>query len=59
VDATAGRALFARLRALLEQLNASGHNLDTLSMGMSGDFEAAIFEGATQLRIGTAIFGNR
>jgi pyridoxal phosphate enzyme (YggS family) len=58
-DVTAGRALFARLRALLEELNASGHNLDTLSMGMSGDFEAAIAEGATQLRIGTAIFGNR
>jgi pyridoxal phosphate enzyme (YggS family) len=59
LDAAAGRALFARLRALLEELNASGHNLDTLSMGMSGDFETAIAEGATQVRIGTAIFGNR
>jgi PLP dependent protein len=55
----AERALFARLRALLEELNASGHKLDTLSMGMSGDFEAAIAEGATVVRIGTAIFGNR
>ena len=58
-DAAADRALFARLRALLEELNASGHKLDTLSMGMSGDFEAAIAEGATLVRIGTAIFGNR
>jgi pyridoxal phosphate enzyme (YggS family) len=58
-DVAADRALFVRLRALLEQLNASGHKLDTLSMGMSGDFEAAIAEGATLVRIGTAIFGNR
>jgi pyridoxal phosphate enzyme (YggS family) len=57
--AAAGRALFGRLRALLEDLNASGHALDTLSMGMSGDFEAAIAEGATLVRIGTALFGNR
>jgi pyridoxal phosphate enzyme (YggS family) len=59
VDVNAGRALFARLRALFEELNASGHKLDTLSMGMSGDFEAAVAEGATLVRIGTAIFGNR
>jgi PLP dependent protein len=58
-DVMADRALFARLRALLEELNANGHKLDTLSMGMSGDFEAAIAEGATMIRIGTAIFGNR
>ena len=58
-DVAADRALFVRLRALLEALNASGHKLDTLSMGMSGDFEAAIAEGATLVRIGTAIFGNR
>jgi pyridoxal phosphate enzyme (YggS family) len=58
-DATAGRALFARLRALQGELNASGHKLDTLSMGMSADFESAIAEGATLVRIGTAIFGNR
>jgi pyridoxal phosphate enzyme (YggS family) len=55
----AEREVFARLRGLLEELNAGGLKLDTLSMGMSGDFEAAIAEGATQLRIGTAIFGNR
>ena len=58
-DAAAERAVFARLRNLLEALNASGHKLDTLSMGMSGDFESAIAEGATLVRIGTALFGNR
>ena len=58
-DMTAQRALFADLRRLLERLNASGHGLDTLSMGMSGDFEAAILEGATHVRIGTALFGER
>ncbi len=58
-DTAAQRALFGRLRTLLEDLNASGHALDTLSMGMSGDFEAAIAEGATLVRIGTALFGNR
>jgi PLP dependent protein len=55
----AERALFAQLRGLLEALNAAGHDLDTLSMGMSGDFEAAIAEGATHVRIGTALFGSR
>ena len=58
-DVTAGRALFARLRVLLEELNASGLKLDTLSMGMSGDYESAIAEGATLVRIGTALFGSR
>jgi pyridoxal phosphate enzyme (YggS family) len=58
-DAAAERAVFARLRSLLEALNASGHKLDTLSMGMSGDFESAIAEGATLVRIGTALFGSR
>ena len=58
-NAAAERAVFARLRMLLEDLNASGHKLDTLSMGMSGDFEAAISEGATLVRIGTALFGSR
>jgi hypothetical protein len=57
--AGAERAVFARLRILLEELNASGHKLDTLSMGMSGDFESAIAEGATVVRIGTALFGTR
>jgi pyridoxal phosphate enzyme (YggS family) len=55
----AERAVFARLRILQEELNASGHKLDTLSMGMSADFESAIAEGATLVRIGTALFGSR
>jgi pyridoxal phosphate enzyme (YggS family) len=58
-DPRSGRALFARLRELLGSLNALGLGLDTLSMGMSADFEAAIAEGATMVRIGTAIFGER
>jgi pyridoxal phosphate enzyme (YggS family) len=58
-DVAAERALFARLRKLLEGLNSVGHELDTLSMGMSGDFESAIAEGATHVRIGTALFGSR
>jgi PLP dependent protein len=57
--AAAERAVFARLRLLLEELNANGHKLDTLSMGMSADFESAIAEGATVVRIGTALFGAR
>jgi len=58
-DAAAERAVFKELRKLLEGLNADGHDLDTLSMGMSGDFESAIAEGATHVRIGTALFGSR
>lgn len=58
-NSAAERAVFARLRSLLEELNANGHKLDTLSMGMSGDFESAIAEGATLVRIGTALFGSR
>lgn len=50
---------FSALRTLRSQANASGFSLDTLSMGMSGDFEAAIAEGATIVRIGTALFGPR
>lgn len=53
------REWFARLRALKDSLNSGGLGLDTLSMGMSGDFEAAIGEGATIVRIGTALFGPR
>lgn len=54
-------AWFARLRDLRESLNlnVAGLALDTLSMGMSGDFEAAIREGATIVRVGTALFGPR
>ncbi len=47
------------LRELRARLAAEGHALDTLSMGMSDDFEAAILEGATMIRVGTAIFGTR
>jgi len=50
---------FAALRALLERLRAQGAALDSLSMGMSGDFREAIEEGATLVRIGTALFGPR
>jgi PLP dependent protein len=53
------RAWFSQLRALQEQLNASGLGLDTLSMGMSADFQAAIAAGATMVRLGTALFGAR
>jgi pyridoxal phosphate enzyme (YggS family) len=55
----AQRAIFVRLRQLQEGLNFQGLGLDTLSMGMSGDFEAAVAEGATHVRIGTALFGPR
>ena len=53
------RAAFARLRALFDALRADGLELDTLSMGMSGDMAAAIAEGATIVRVGSAIFGKR
>lgn len=53
------RAVFAQVRALQEDLVAQGFTLDTLSMGMTDDMEAAIAEGATIVRIGTAIFGTR
>jgi len=53
------RAWFARLRGLRDELNAAGYSLDTLSMGMSADFEAAIEEGATIVRLGTVLFGPR
>jgi pyridoxal phosphate enzyme (YggS family) len=53
------RAPHRRLREVLDALRADGLELDTLSMGMSADLEAAILEGATMVRIGTAIFGAR
>ncbi len=53
------RAAFAAVRKLYEALQARGYALDTLSMGMSGDLEAAIAEGSTMVRVGTAIFGER
>ena len=51
------RPAYAALRKLLEEAGTKG--MDTLSMGMSGDFEVAIQEGATMVRVGTAIFGSR
>lgn len=58
-DVTLQRAAFAQLRVLYEQLNAEGLALDTLSMGMSADLRAAVLEGATIVRVGSAIFGSR
>jgi hypothetical protein len=58
-DTDTQRRPFAALRELMDQLNANGHALETLSMGMSADLEAAIAEGATHLRVGTAVFGAR
>lgn len=58
-DVTLRRRRFALLRELQQKLIAQGHALDTLSMGMSDDLEDAVAEGATMVRIGTAIFGRR
>jgi PLP dependent protein len=58
-DLAAQGAPHRALRELLHTLNAQGHQLDTLSMGMSADLEAAVAEGATIVRVGTAIFGQR
>jgi pyridoxal phosphate enzyme (YggS family) len=58
-DLRAQRKPFAALRELLEELQRTGLPCDTLSMGMTGDLEAAIAEGATIVRIGTAVFGER
>ena len=53
------RRPFARLREMADTLRDQGIETDTLSMGMTGDYRAAIFEGATIVRIGTALFGER
>jgi pyridoxal phosphate enzyme (YggS family) len=58
-DFESQRAPHRKLRELLDTLRAEGLAVDTLSMGMSADLEAAIAEGATMVRIGTAIFGKR
>lgn len=58
-DMQAQRVPFRQLRELLNELRAQGLMLDTLSMGMSTDMDAAIAEGATIVRVGTAIFGKR
>ena len=60
IDPAQMRAPFRLMRRLFERLRENGHaDLDTLSIGMSADLEAAIAEGATEVRVGTAIFGER
>ena len=58
-DLTLRRDAFRRMRALFEQLRKTHPAIDTLSLGMSDDFELAIEEGATMVRVGTALFGKR
>jgi PLP dependent protein len=58
-DEAAQRAPHRALHALFDQLNRAGLALDTLSMGMSADLEAAVAEGATVVRVGSAVFGQR
>jgi pyridoxal phosphate enzyme (YggS family) len=58
-DEAALRAPFHQMKMLFDRLNSEGLALDTLSMGMSHDYHAAILEGATIVRVGTAIFGTR
>ena len=58
-DSGLQRARFSLLRSLLEQARSAGLAVDTLSMGMSADLEAAILEGSTMVRVGSAIFGAR
>lgn len=58
-DPAVRRAAFARMRKLFDALRAKHRDIDTLSMGMSDDLALAIAEGATMVRIGTALFGAR
>ena len=58
-DFIAACSVFARARALFDAMKVAGMALDTLSMGMSGDLEAAITSGSTMVRVGSAIFGQR
>lgn len=58
-DRAMQRAAFRQVREAFDALKTRGHALDTLSMGMSADLEAAILEGATIVRVGTALFGER
>lgn len=58
-DFAAACVVFARAKSLFDKLNRAGLRLDTLSMGMTGDLEAAIHSGSTLVRVGTAIFGGR
>lgn len=59
VDREEQRSAFRRVHQAFDDLIARGHPVDTLSMGMSADLEAAILEGATIVRVGTALFGER
>jgi pyridoxal phosphate enzyme (YggS family) len=59
LDMAVQRSRYALLRKLKDNLNAENYQLDTLSMGMSDDLESAIAEGATIVRVGTAVFGSR
>ena len=58
-DFAAALAVHTRVKTLMDQLNAKGLSLDTLSLGMSDDLEAAVSAGSTLVRVGTAIFGKR
>jgi uncharacterized pyridoxal phosphate-containing UPF0001 family protein len=58
-DFESARAVFAQVRALFDALNAQGLGLDTLSMGMSDDLEAAVAAGSTMVRVGRGVFGAR
>jgi hypothetical protein len=58
-DFVAACSVFARARASFDEMKQAGMPLDTLSMGMSGDLEAAIASGSTMVRVGSAIFGHR
>ncbi len=58
-DLEAARAVHMRARAIFDHINAAGLGLDTLSLGMSADLEAAIAAGSTMVRVGSAIFGLR
>jgi uncharacterized pyridoxal phosphate-containing UPF0001 family protein len=58
-DPEANRPHFARLRALRDRIQTAHPSVVELSMGMSGDYEVAVEEGATMVRIGTALFGPR
>ena len=59
LSSAALRAEFSRVRRLFQELRGRGHDLDTLSMGMSDDLEIAVEEGSTMVRVGTALFGTR
>jgi uncharacterized pyridoxal phosphate-containing UPF0001 family protein len=58
-DERVQRRVFAGLRTVRDRLETGGYDLPELSMGMSGDYRAAVAEGATLLRLGTVLFGER